>query len=139
MTRDQFRRLAETWGSDIARWPVATQVAARAFAATEDGAAVLDEQRGFDQLFATAPEVARARAQRASLAVLHRIAQAPEAQPWYRRLLQPVSMIPATSLACSALMGIWLAGALPYYHSNEALSVVSMLFDSSVISPWGMQ
>jgi hypothetical protein len=48
-------------------------------------------------------------------------------------------MIPATSLACSALMGIWLAGALPYYHSNDALAVVSMLFDSSVISPWGLQ
>lgn len=139
MTRDEFRHLAETWGSDIARWPATTHAAARVFAETGDGAAVIDEQRSFDRLFASAPEVARARAQRAGLAVLHRIAQARQGQPWYRRLFRPVSMIPATSLACSALMGIWLAGALPYYHSNDALAVVSMLFDSSVISPWGLQ
>ncbi|MBC7580574.1 MAG: hypothetical protein H7312_24930 [Tardiphaga sp.] len=139
MTRDQFQQLADTWGGDIDRWPAAVRTAARGIAATADGAAILREQRGLDRLFATAPEVGSARAGRAGLAVLQRIAQAQAAPPWYRRVLRPVSMIPATSLACSALLGIWLAGALPYDHSDEAISVVSMLLDSSVMSPWGVQ
>ena len=44
MTLDQFRRLAETWGGDIERWPAATRDAARQFAATLEGERVLDEQ-----------------------------------------------------------------------------------------------
>lgn len=139
MTRDRFRQLAETWGADVGRWPPEMQAAARVFAASIEGADILREQRGLDRMFAAAPEVAPARAARATLAVLQRIAQEQVALPWYRRMLQPVSMIPATSLACSALVGVWLAGALPYHHADEAMSLVSMLFDSSVLSPWGMQ
>lgn len=139
MTRDQFRQLAESWGGDIDRWPVITQAAARGFAATTEGAMILEEQRGLDRLFAAAPEVSGARAGRAGLAVLQRIAQAQAVPPWYRRILQPFSMVPVTGLACSVLLGVWMAGSLPYHPSDEAMSVVSMLFDSSVISPWGVQ
>ncbi|UZE48396.1 hypothetical protein [Rhodopseudomonas sp. P2A-2r] len=139
MTRDQFRQLAETWGGDIDRWPVATQAAARGIAASADGAAILEAQRGFDRLFATAPDIGNARAGQAGLAVLQRLARAQAVLPWYRRLWQPGSMVPVTGLACSLLVGVWLASALPYHPSDEGMSLVSMLFDSSVISPWGVQ
>jgi hypothetical protein len=139
MTLDQFRQMAETWGGDIDRWPVAEQEAARKNAASAEGQAVVDEQRRLDILFATAPEVSTARAGQTSFAVLQRIARSPAAPPWYRRMLQPASLLPAASLACSILVGAWLAGSLPYRHRGDGVAVVSMVFDSSAVPLWVMQ
>jgi uncharacterized membrane protein len=35
------------------------------------------------------------------------------------------------------MVGLWLAGALPYHGPQEALSVVSMVFDSADAGLWG--
>jgi hypothetical protein len=37
------------------------------------------------------------------------------------------------------MVGLWLAGALPYHGPQEALSVVSMVFDSADAGWWGVQ
>lgn len=139
MTLDQFRQLADTWGGDIERWPAAARGAARLVATTEQGAAVLREASAFDALLAMPPEVAPARAGRVALGVLQRIGAGEAREPWYRRLLQPVSLLPAGSLACSALVGLWLAGTLPYHHSQEAIAAMDAVFDSSAVTLWSPQ
>ena len=110
MTLEQFRQLAETWGGNIDRWPAAMQDAAREMAADEQAAGILDEQLRLDRLFSLAPKVDEGRAGRAGFAVLQRMADADRKLPWYRRGLRPSSLFPATSLVCSALVGLWLAG-----------------------------
>jgi hypothetical protein len=140
MTLEQFKQLAETWGGDIDRWPAATQDAAREMAAGEQAGRILDEQLRLDRLFSLAPKMDEGRAGRAGFAVLQRMAGADRKLPWFRRGLRPSSLLPATSLVCSALVGLWLAGALPYRHEPpDALAVVSMVFDSSTISVGGLQ
>lgn len=140
MTLEQFRQLAETWGGDIDRWPAAAQDSAREMAAGEQAGRILDEQLRLDRLFSLAPKMEEGRAGRAGFAVLQRMAEADRKLRWFRRGMRPSSLLPATSLVCSALVGLWLAGALPYrHHPPDALSVVSMVFDSSVLSPGGVQ
>lgn len=132
MTRDEFRRLAETWGGDVERWPAATREAARQLAASTEGAAVLDEQGRLDRLLAVAPEIETARAERSSLLVLQRLAAVPQQHrpAWYHGLLRWPSLVPAASLACSAIVGVWMAGSMPYVHSpSDPLSVMSGVFD----------
>lgn len=139
MTLDQFRQLAETWGGDIDRWPVAMREAAREIATDEEPARILGEQLRLDRLFALAPEIDPNRAGDAGFAVLQRIAKADSGRRRFRFDFRPSSLFPATSLVCSALVGFWLAGALPYHHEPpDALSVVSMIFDSSALSLGGL-
>jgi len=131
MTLDQFRRLAETWGGDVERWPAATRDAARQCAATLEGGRILAEQARLDHLFAAAPEIEAGRAERSSFLVLQRLAvvQQQRPQPWHGLLL-PRGLLPAASLACSVLVGVWLAGAIPYVHPpSDPLSVMSGVFD----------
>jgi hypothetical protein len=140
MTLEQFRQLAETWGGNIDRWPAAMQDVARELAADEQAAGILDEQLRLDRLFSLAPKVDEGRAGRAGFAVLQRMADADRKLPWYRRGLRPSSLFPATSLVCSALVGLWLAGSLPYRQGpTDAVAVVSMVFDSSTLSLGGLQ
>jgi len=139
MTLDQFRQLAEMWGGDPGRWPADTRAAAQVIAASEPGAAILREQLAFDALLSAPPEIGPARAARAGLAVLQRIAANDARLPWYRRLWQPASLLPAGSLACSALVGFWLAVALPYHQPQEALAAVDAVFDASAFTPWANQ
>ncbi len=138
MTLDQFRQLAETWGGDIDRWPTATQDAAREIAASGEGGRILKEQLRLDRLFAIVPDVSDQRAGRLGFAVLQQLAKGDRDLPWFPRLWRPASLFPAASLAGSAMVGLWLAGALPY-HQQGALSVVSMVFDSSTVTLWGVQ
>jgi hypothetical protein len=140
MTLEQFRQLAETWGGDIDRWPAASQDAARDMAAGERAGRILDEQLRLDRLFSLAPKMDEGRAGRAGFAVLQRMADVDRKPRWFRSALRPSSLLPASSLVCSALVGLWLAGALPYRHGPaDALSVVSMVFDSSIIFAGGLQ
>ncbi len=131
MTPEQFRQLAETWGGDVERWPAPTREAARRIAATAEGTTVLHEQSRFDRLLAVAPEIETARADRSSFLVLQRLAAVPQQhRPSWHRLLRWPTLVPAASLACSALVGVWLAGAVPYVHSpSDPLSVMSGVFD----------
>ncbi|MGP9813414.1 hypothetical protein ACTZWT_18050 [Rhodopseudomonas sp. NSM] len=143
MNREQFRQLAESWGGDIGRWPPDVRDAARRLADRDgEAAAMLQTQAEFDRLLAIAPEVDAARAGRAGLSVLQRIAAA-EAEavrePWVRRWLRSNSLLPAGSLACSALLGVWMASTLPYHRDAQALEAVSAVFDASAIALWSGQ
>lgn len=142
MKLDQFRQLAGTWGGDVERWPADLRDAARGLAASEEGARILAEESSLDHLLAVAPGIDTQRADRASLAVLQRLAAAadPRALPWFRRALRWPALVPAASLACSALMGVWLAGTVPYgARTPDALSVVSGVFDFSTIGFGALQ
>ncbi|ABD08966.1 conserved hypothetical protein [Rhodopseudomonas palustris HaA2] len=147
MNREQFRQLAESWGGDIGRWPPDLRDAARRLAEhDEQAAAMLRAQVAFDRLLAIPPEVDAARAGRAGLSVLQRIAAAETKAetkatraPWYQRLLWPESLVPAGSLACSALLGVWMASTLPYHPDAQALEAVSAVFDASAFTLWGAQ
>jgi hypothetical protein len=139
MTLDQFRQLAGIWGGDIDRWPEADQAGARALATDDEAGRILQQELRFDRLFATAPDVSEHRAERIGFAVVQQLAGADRDQPWFRRWLHPASLFPAASLAGSAMVGLWLAGALPYHPQADALSVVGMVFDSSTVTLWGVQ
>jgi len=139
MRLEQFRTLAETWGGDIDRWPPAVQDDARAVAAGDEGGRILHAQAELDRLLAIAPDVDDDRAGQISFGVLQRVARADRDPPWFRRLLRPASWVPAASLACASVVGLWLAGAVPYRQQDQTLTVVSMVFDSSAVSFWGMQ
>lgn len=132
MTPDQFRRLAETWGGDIDRWPAGTRDAARELATTAEGGRLLLEEGRFDRLLAMAPEIDPERTERAGFAVLQKLsgAGADRRLPWYRRTLRWPALVPTVSLACSVGMGVWLAGAVPYdARTPDALAVMSGVFD----------
>ncbi|MDA9545999.1 hypothetical protein ACM43_16540 [Bradyrhizobium sp. CCBAU 45321] len=142
MTPEQFRQLAETWGGDVERWPAPTREAARRIAATAEGAAVLDQQSRLDRLLAVAPEIETARVDRSSFLVLQRLAAIPQQHrpAWHQRLLRWPALVPAASVACSVMVGVWLAGALPYAHApSDPLSVMSGVFDIYAIGYGSVQ
>jgi hypothetical protein len=142
MTLEEFRRLADTWGGDIGRWPVPRQVEARGLAGTEEGASILAAARRLDTLLARAPDVTPERAGRAALAVIQRIAAEGEggsrqgawAAPSWR---PPNWLMPAAGAACSALLGLSLATMLPYRQSDEPTTVLSAILDTgSMAASW---
>ena len=108
-------------------------------AAGGEAARILRHSFGLDRLFWVAPDVSDDRAGRIGFAVLQRLAKADRNPPWFRRLLRPESFVPAAGLACSVMVGLWLAVELPYLQQQEALSVVSMVFDGSAVTLWGEQ
>lgn len=138
MTMDELRDLAETWGGDIGKWPLAAREAARRLAATAEGKMVLERQARFDRLLSTAPEIDAERVDDASFLVLQRLAVRPQiARPTRWRLLRWPPLIPAASVACSMMVGAWLATAAPYRPPPDALTVMSGVFDVYVIgSGW---
>jgi hypothetical protein len=142
MTLDEFRALADTWGSDVERWPAASIEAARMIAATPQGAEILEDAQTLDSLFGTRPNVSRERAERAAHAVIVKIAaqsQREQRTGWLWGIDPGNWFLPAASLACSALMGISLAMLLPTSGDQEAI-VLSMIIDSgSMAAGWTFQ
>jgi hypothetical protein len=139
MTLDDFRRLAEVWGGDIDRWPASEQAAARKLAVTAEGAAILRDEQHFDRLLSQTPQVGEDRTGRAAFAVMQRLAEEGQPQPWYRALWRMDRLVPAASLACSAVLGLWLASVLPA-QPPESASVLTMVFDSgSLAATWVAQ
>jgi hypothetical protein len=137
MTPEEFRRLADTWGGDIARWPASAQAEAHRRAATAEGAAILADAQRLDALLATAPEVTSERSSRAAFAVIQRIAAGGEdrdrywrAPPWLAHWLVPVA-----SVACSAVIGISLATMVPFGHTEQSTIVLSEILDSGSMTP----
>lgn len=130
MTLDEFKRLAETWGGDIARWPADRRAAAAALAERPAAAALLAEATHMDGLLSrTAPQVADDRAGRASYAVIARLAAQTAPRPaWtWPRWLMPVA------LACAALIGLYLGLAYPIADPNapqDGRALLTMIFDS---------
>jgi hypothetical protein len=138
MTLEQFRKLAETWGGDLGRWPPAEQNAARALAETPQGTAILERARRLDALMAAPLDVSPERVRRAVHAVVLQVAA--EAERGTRRRWDfPGWFVPAMSVACSALIGISLAMALPSGEAQEPM-VLGMILDSgSMAADWSLQ
>jgi hypothetical protein len=140
MTLDELRALADTWGGDVERWPEAHRAAARDLAATPAGAAILQAAGQLDRLLAARPEVSGERARDAAHQVVFRIAR--EAQTGVaRRRRWDFSdwLVPAASLACSALVGVSLAMALQMESDAEPI-VLGMILDSgSMAAGWMLQ
>jgi hypothetical protein len=130
MTLEEFRRLADTWGGDIDRWPARTQSAARQRAATKEGAEILAQARQLDPWLAAAPDIAPDRAARAAFVVAQRIAVGDavtvRSASWWRRTW----LMPVAGLAFSALMGVSLAALAPYGGSTRSTSALSAILDT---------
>src|SRR5262249_52597388 len=130
MTLEEFRRLADTWGGDIDRWPPRTQSAARERAATKEGTEILAQARQLDAWLADAPVVAADRAARAACAVVQRSAAEGTVMMrpagWWRRTW----LMPVAGLAFSALMGVSLATLAPYGGSTRSTSALSAILDT---------
>jgi hypothetical protein len=147
MTLEEFRRLADTWGGDIERWPAPRRVEAGQCAATEEGASILAGAQRLDALLAKPSDIAPERAARAAFAVVQRIAAEGEAGSRQGASHQGSShqgswilsnwWMPAASVAGSALIGISLATMMPYGGSDEPTIVLSAILDSgSMAASW---
>jgi hypothetical protein len=142
MTLEEFRRLADTWGGDIERWPAPRQGEARRHAATEEGASILADAQRLDALLAREPDVTPERAGRVAFAVVQRIAAEDEGglrhPAWLIPNWRPPNwLMPAAGVACSALIGISLATMMPYRQLDEPTSVLSAILDTgSMATSW---
>jgi hypothetical protein len=138
MTLDEFRRLAETWGGDIGRWPEARKVEAVPWVLTEEGEAILQHARRLDALLAAAPLVTPERASRAALAVVQKIVAegigGSRPSPWTPRDW----LMPAASLVCSAAIGVFLAMVAPYGASDGQTMILSAILDTGSMA-WVIQ
>ena len=146
MTLEEFRSLTDAWGADVERWPQAAREPARRLAAMPQAAEILEKARQLDGLLAARPQVSRERASRAAHAVITHIAtdiatdieRERNRQGRWRWQL-PAWLVPAASVACSALIGVSLAMLLPDGTDQEAL-VLSMILDSgSMAAGWTFQ
>ncbi|MFL9827585.1 hypothetical protein [Rhodoplanes sp. SY1] len=137
MTFTEFRRLAETYGGDVERWPDEMRDAARAIARTPEGRALLAAERRLDLMLEAPPVVTRRRADDLAFAVMQRLATDPgttlaqrlggapsgraigaTGRGWLRWL------VPAASLACSLVVGVSLARELPYRAGPPPAAVI---------------
>ena len=144
MTLEEFRRLADTWGRDIKRWPEAAQDAARKLAVTREATEILESARRLDQLLAKRPEVSRERSQRAAHAVALRLAAQAQhnARPAWTWDFSGW-LVPAASVACSLALGISLAMTVPYAgygDDQESMVVLGLILDnSSMAAGWELR
>ena len=139
MTLEEFRRLADAWGGDIARWPHALRPDAEALARRPEAAAILDEARALDRLAALAvPHIEQSRADAALHAVVMRLAaEEPRPRPLILTALTRWLM-PAASFAGAAAIGLYLGFAYPVERPTamaDARAVLIMLLDNDSIGP----
>ena len=139
MTPDEFSRLADTWGGDIARWPERFRDAAEHFLRTRpDAASVLDRADEFDRLLAgSAPAVSEDRAAAATHAVVSRLA-AGSPRPISRSILSRW-LAPAMSFASAAALGIYLGFAYPVLAGPDdsiAGRALVMILEQDTVLPW---
>ncbi len=135
MTIEELRELASRWGGDIARWPAEFQERAQAMERTPEGRRVLEDERRLDAMLARRPKVTKERAQRASLGVLHRIAEMENARarPFSLAQLLRDWLLPTASLACSTALGVALAlGGPPFTtQAMPEVTAITLILDST--------
>ena len=137
MTVEEFGALAAAWGADIARWPDQTRDRAEALAAVSPTAAALLIDAGrLDRAIASArPVVAPAR----SDALVGRVATTLAAETAERaaRSRWRTWLMPATSLASAAVIGIGLGLAQPVTPPmTGAEYLTALLIDGAPVNPW---
>jgi hypothetical protein len=136
MTLEEFRRLADTWGGDIARWPEPLRGEAATLAHDPAAAEILAKARRLDRLATgSAPAVTERRAAAAMAAVAMRLAA--ERQQETARQLLPAGLLrwlaPTAALAGAAAFGIALGMVYPALPPNAAAGLMlNALFDDSI-------
>lgn len=107
MDKDQFRRMADTFGADIGRWPDRWRGEAARLAREPWAVAILSEAAALDRLLA-APraQIAADRADRAIAAVNARLAAEPRPAPRFAWLKYLV--LPLPGLVAAGLLGAYL-------------------------------
>lgn len=132
MTLEEFRDLAETWGGDIERWPEERRAAAQDLAETAEASLILARARELDVILARRPAVSSDRAHRAAQAVTRRLAEVSVRQrPSWWDFGSARWLAPAAGLACSVLLGVSLALALPYDEPADQGMVLGMIMDAT--------
>jgi anti-sigma factor RsiW len=138
MTRDEFTRLADTWGGDVARWPDRHHDAAAAFIRQHpDAAAELARAGDLDRLLAlSTPEVSEERAMAAARAVVTHLAADPPEPVRFSRLRRWLA--PAMGFACAASLGIYLGFVYPVMSGpNDSIAgraLVMILNDDAMLT-----
>jgi hypothetical protein len=143
MTLDEFQRLADTWGGNIARWPEAARAEAELLAKQTEAAAILAAARRLDRLMSgAAPQVTDRRTADAIGAVVARLASEPAPARWSLSRLR-VWLMPAAGFACAAMVGAYVGLAYPLHglrSEGVAQSLIVMILDNdSLSSGWMLQ
>lgn len=128
MTEDEFTRLAQTYGGDLARWPVPTRSEAAALARRSPRlGAVLQAELAFDGLLSTAvPGVTAERADAAMTAVAGAIGRSQVAASANWHLLRRAAPL---GFAACALLGFALgfAASADLLQPNPAQETIALL------------
>jgi hypothetical protein len=134
MTLDEFRLLAQAWGSDIERWPEHLRAAAVALARMPEAAAILADEQQIDRLIASSrPEVSDDRSGRVMFNVVTAIAAAGRPTELPKISRSPRWLRPAASLICAALLGASLGVLTPLHglFGSPPTPALTMILD-----PW---
>jgi hypothetical protein len=143
MTLDEFRELAEAWGADIARWPEHLRMSAAELARRPEAMAVLAEAERFDRLISAAgPKVVADRVDQAIFNVVTLVAADSRPAGFRGMSLLPRWLIPATSFATAAVLGVSLGLMKPLNvlgNSNDTAILTMILDAGSFGSDWMLQ
>lgn len=136
---DEFRRLAATWGGDLARWPLDQRTAALDIAKTDEGREILAAENALDERLGELAAISAIDDVR-SASVEERVLTMVAAR---RRNLQPRRLgwkllVQATSgIAASALLGAFLGIVFP---PPEVSGAPTLGFGDGVfLTPFGRQ
>lgn len=114
MTRTEFRRLADAYGGNVARWPERVRAEAEALAGEDWAVGILRDATALDEFLAPPPTaIDAAQARRAIAGVTARIAagqQAANRFAWLRSLVGPLPGMAAAGLLGAALGLSGIAG-----------------------------
>jgi hypothetical protein len=132
MTLDEFKVLAEAWGSDIERWPEHPRASALTVARSPEATTILAEAEQVDRLIIAArPQISADRISRAAMTVITKIGAGAHRTQLHRSFALPRWWLPAASFACAALLGISLGVVKPLNGLRDPMRspVLTMILD----------
>jgi hypothetical protein len=136
MTLDEFKVLAEAWGSDIERWPEHLRASALTVARSPEATTILAEAEQLDRLIIAArPQISADRIGRATMTVATKIGSGGRPPQPFRRFAVPRWWLPAASLACAAVLGISLGVVTPLHGFRGSIRspVLTMILDEASV------
>jgi RNA polymerase sigma-70 factor, ECF subfamily len=137
MTLDEFKALAEIWGSNIGRWPEHSRSAAETLAGSSEAATILENVGKLDQFIAAAkPHVSSDRVDQAIFNVVTKIADHGHRWTPGGILLPRRWFIPAASIVCAAILGISLGIVTPLETSTHSAALTMVLDAGSFDADW---
>jgi hypothetical protein len=132
MTLDEFKVLAEAWGSDIERWPEHLRASALTVARSPEAMTILAQAEQLDRLIIAArPEISADRISKAAMTVVTKVGAGGYQAQLHRIFALPRWWLPAASFACAALLGISLGVVTPLHGFRDPMRspVLTMILD----------